>query len=130
MRHDAAISSRGPVTEAWCATKHCLHAEGHIEEMIANASRAGDRSEVFALAKDLDDVRAIRQRIMKRAAGKEVALQKSALSGCDRCASDMVERGVSGPSCPRCRRGLTVKPTFGGLGDVGLCPACMLAFAL
>jgi hypothetical protein len=61
------ITSRGSIQEYWCLTKHLLHAEGHTEENIANASKEGDLERVNQLGVLLNIIRTLRQQIVKMA---------------------------------------------------------------
>jgi len=112
---NAEITSRGPIAEIWCELKHLLHAEGHAEEMMANAARDGNDSEVLRISRDLDAIRNIRQRTVqavmdaeRRAAGL-AGPPRSAVGGCERCSADLI-------------------PAPSGLGMLGVCPACLMAF--
>jgi len=79
------ITSRGINEEHWCCVKHLLHAEGHLEENIANAVRHNPE-QIYELAHDLDNVRKLRQRAVRRVLGVGEGGGKS---GCPRCSADL-----------------------------------------
>ena len=106
----AEFTSRGPIAENTCILKHLLLAEGHAEEMIANASRANDEEEILVLAKALDDIRNIRQILNSRCIQKEMnAISEDKSSKCPRCSNELIPR------------------TTRGLGNIYLCPKCLIA---
>jgi len=80
------ITSRGINEEYWCAVKHALHLEGHLEENIANASRHNPEV-VPELAQKLDKVREIRQSLVAKVLGTEPKKEKKI--NCLRCFSDL-----------------------------------------
>jgi len=100
------LTSRGALEENWCLVKHLLHAEGHAEECIANAARAGKKSEVERLGLLLDKVRRERQALVSLIFGSAEAKRSS--------------RSEPSP-CVRCK---------GDLGSCGACPGCEIAMSV
>lgn len=81
------VSSRGIREESWCTTKHLLHAEGHLEEEIANASRHAPEL-LKELAETLNTIRELRQKSVKRVLG--VRENENVPAGdCPRCSADL-----------------------------------------
>lgn len=90
------VTSRGIREESWCRVKHLLHAEGHIEEEIANASRY-EPDMVRELAEQLNQIRELRQKAVKNVLGADSG------SGETRSSSS-----VESESCPRCSADLAL----------------------
>jgi hypothetical protein len=85
---NAGMTSRSAIEEFHCLTKHLLHSEGHLEEMMANAARSGHDHLVHELAAMLDRVRRERQLVQKMA----LDLERNGVEftgGCTRCQADM-----------------------------------------
>jgi hypothetical protein len=70
----------------WCAVKHILLVEGHIEEAIANAARAKDSSGILKLGKELHGASKKRRALIATIMG---AGNYGAHSGCMRCKGDL-----------------------------------------
>lgn len=82
------ISSRGIKAEHWCTCKHLLHAEGHIEESMANAVRHEPQF-ITELSEDLDSVRALRQKAVNRVLGVSNGAPVVNSDACPRCSADL-----------------------------------------
>lgn len=67
------LTSRGDLEEYWCAIKHTLHLENHLEEMIAVASSRYNEVEMEELMLSLDEARTRRQALVKVVMAKEQA---------------------------------------------------------
>lgn len=87
------ISSRGVKAEHWCVCKHLLHAEGHIEETMANAVRHEPQF-ITELSEDLDSVRTLRQKAVNRVLGVSNGTTTGSDS-CPRCSADLEIRVAS-----------------------------------
>jgi hypothetical protein len=70
-RKSIGLTSRGELEEYWCAIKHTLHLEGHLEEMIAIASSRRNPAELENLMIALDEARTRRQTLVKNVMQKE-----------------------------------------------------------
>jgi hypothetical protein len=88
----AEVTSRGALEENWCLVKHLLHAEGHAEESMANAARAGRDDRVLHLSRVLNRIRKDRQEVVDHIFNDHCETPLS----CERCRNDL-----SG-FCPAC----------------------------
>jgi len=96
----------------WCATKHALETQRHVEEMIENAART-EREKVPELLKSLKEVVNERNKIIEEFKSGEGSIEEVGEMVCKRCIADFEEKSSQSPKIEQ-----EVKKTGGGLGYI------------
>jgi len=76
-------NAKSSLDQYWCTIKHLLTAEGHLEEIIANAARAGNRAMLKKASDGLEFVTGRRRHFISLVLGA-----KDNPGGCNRCKND------------------------------------------